>query len=70
MKILQAIIVGIIVIVIVAFFFIISTGLIYFVWNALAAYFGFKKVTFLIAICINIALWIISGIFKQTSKSK
>lgn len=63
---MKTFIVIVFIIIFVVLCFLASSAVIYFVWNALAGYFGFKKITFLIAIFIDVALWIISGLFKQT----
>ena len=35
------------------------------VWNFIAGYFGFKQITLVVAIVINIALAIVAGAFKK-----
>ncbi len=61
------IILGVTVLVVACFF--ISALVIMLVWNALAAYFGFKAISFWIAALISIALSIVGGSFKSSSKS-
>lgn len=60
------VVIGVIAIMVVAF--LISSVVIMFVWNVLAGYFGFKKITLLIAFFISLALWIIGGAFKNNNK--
>ena len=60
-------VVSLLVIIFLVVAFSISSVVIYFVWNGLAAYFHFQKVTFWIAVLISIALAIIGGLFKGSS---
>lgn len=38
------------------------------VWNVIAGFFGFKTITFWVAVAISVALSIIGGAFKSTIK--
>ena len=39
--------------------------IIYFGWNYLAKYFGFKTITFVVAIIISVLLSIVGGFFRR-----
>lgn len=46
----------------------ISGLVIMWVWNALAHYFGFKSITFIIGLLIAIGLSVVGGFFKGSTK--
>ena len=56
------VVVGVIALIVAVFLF--QAWLVMVLWNALAAYFGFKAITFAISACIVLAIGIVSSTVK------